>query len=230
LNLRDKHLFYFDGELTELVTLNDEESRHCALSLRLKIGDHILLTNGRGRIALGSCVSLSPKASKINILQVDEVLKPKAMRRLCVAPPKTGERLDWMIEKAIEIGVDEFIFLETQNSERSKLNPERLHKIAVSTIKQSKQAYLPEFLGIIKWKDFLSSNLKGDKFIAHVSDSSLVPLLTKSISNQYAGVNILIGPEGDFTNEEVSAAIAAGFKEVSLGPNVLRTETAAVHY
>lgn len=222
-------MFYFEGELTGSITLSEEESRHCALSLRMKIGDPILLTNGLGSFAEGICTKLHPKSSQVEILFHEVVPKSKSYRRLCVAPPKTSERFDWMIEKATEIGVDEILLLETQNSERNKLNLERVHKIAVSTIKQSKQAFLPKIIGIIKWKQFLEIDIQGSKYIAHVSMDNATPTLSDLLDENSSSSTILIGPEGDFSNEEILSAINLGYKSVSLGNNVLRTETAAMY-
>ncbi len=222
-------MFYFEGELSGSITLSEEESRHCALSLRMKVGDPILLTNGLGVFAEGVCTKLQPKASQIAIQKTEIVEKSHSFRRLCVAPPKTSERFDWMVEKAIEIGVDEIILLETQNSERNKLNIERIHKIAVATVKQSKQAYLPHIKGIVKWKQFLELKISGSKYIAHVSPEYPSTVLAEEVKKDHSANTILIGPEGDFTKEEILSAINAGYQSVSLGNNVLRTETAAIY-
>ena len=229
MDIVSKPLFYFKGELIGTITLSEEESRHCSLSMRMKEGDEILLTNGEGVFALGICAKLHPKAAQISIQETESVIKSVVFRRLCVAPPKTSERFEWMLEKAFEIGVDEILLLETQNSERNKLNLERINKIAVATIKQSKQAYLPVITGIVKWKQFLEMDITGDKFIAHVSSNKEILKLSTQLNQKNSSFTILIGPEGDFTDEEVLAAVKAGYKEVSLGNNVLRTETAAIY-
>ena len=229
MDLKGKPLFYFEGELAGSITLSEEESRHCALSLRMKVGDSILLTNGLGFFAEGNFTRLHPKASKITILHTVFVKNNSSYRRLCIAPPKTSERFEWMIEKVIEIGVDEIVFLETQNSERNKLNLERVNKIAVAAIKQSKQARLPKTIGLIKWKQFLDMEFHGSKYIAHVSLDNSTSNLALEIVNGSTENTILIGPEGDFTNEEIKSATNLGYKAVSLGNNVLRTETAAVY-
>jgi len=229
LNIKSNPLFYYNGELNNIIQLSEEESRHGALSLRLKEGETICITDGRGTFAEGICIKLNPKGIQVRIVQSETAMASKVYKRLCVAPPKTGERLDWMIEKAIEIGVNKIILLETQNSERNKINIDRLNKIAIATIKQSKQAYLPEISGIAKWKSFIEDDFKGSKFIAHVSDDIKIQSLKESIDSKELMLSVLIGPEGDFTREEVALAQNKGFKSVSLGDNVLRTETAAIY-
>jgi 16S rRNA (uracil1498-N3)-methyltransferase len=230
LDIFGKPLFYAPEALSGQVLLSEEESRHCALSLRGKEGDVIFLTDGKGTIARAQLTKIHPKSSMVLVLETEAVDKFPIFRRLVVSPPKTGDRLDWMIEKVVEIGVDEIVLIQSRYSERDKVNLERLQKIAVSAMKQSKQAFLPQIIGVQKWKQFIEKPVDGDKFIATI-DSSVPSRRLLDVTKQSSGSSftILIGPEGDFSEEEVKQALEKGFVPVSLGKNILRTETASLY-
>lgn len=227
MDILGQPLFYHPDITEENFSLSEEESRHCVVSLRMKENDFLFLTDGKGTIAKAIIVKAMAKAAYVKVVEKEEKRKHESFRRLVVAPPKTGERLDWLVEKAVEIGVDEIVFIETRYSERDKLNVERLSKIAISAMKQSKQVYLPQIRGMVKWKQFLTEKWEGPQLIAHVS--SLGDSLSSHFSAGDSQRSILIGPEGDFSKEELAEAIQMGFVPVSLGSNVLRTETAAIY-
>jgi 16S rRNA (uracil1498-N3)-methyltransferase len=237
LDIFGKSLFYLpDLTGTELI-LSEEESRHCIGSLRKQEKESIFLTDGKGNLVQAEIVKAHPKATLVHVSSRETQSKPKMRRRLVVAPPKTGERLDWMVEKVTEIGVDEIQFIATRYSERDKLNVERLQKIAISAMKQSKQLYLPLLEGMIPWKQFVASPLVGKKCIAYIPPAGQVIESLGSYLKKEGGHSdqiiaewtILIGPEGDFSSEEAHQAMEKGFEPVSLGKTILRTETAAIY-
>lgn len=227
VNILGQPLF-FHLEINEKgFTLSEEESRHIVSSLRHKEGDTLFITDGRGHLLKCTLVHPHPKKAGVEVLEVQNVKRLGIFRRVAISPPKAGERLDWLVEKAVEIGVDEIIFLETRYSERDKLNLDRLQKIAISAMKQSKQAYLPILRGMVKWQAFMKEERTGTKLIAHLGE--VTTSLRSALSPDLQELTILIGPEGDFSEEEVRRAEQKGFRSISLGSNVLRTETAAIY-
>lgn len=148
-----------------------------------------------------------------------------------MAPTKMMERTEWMVEKATEVGVDEFSFVECQFSERRRMRHDRLDKIAVSAMKQSRKAWKPIINELMDFKTFIDSHLKGSRYICHcyneIERSDLFEELTDKKSDEE--ITILVGPEGDFSTNEVKEAIEKGYKSVSLGNSRLRTETAALY-
>lgn len=146
---------------------------------------------------------------------------------MAIAPTKNIERIEWLLEKAVEIGINEISFIESDHSERRKINLERLNRICVSAMKQSMRASLPKLNEIIPIKEFLNqkSIIKNQKFICHLGENKIQ---LSSVYQQGNNATILIGPEGDFSDAELKAAYDAGFKEVIIGNNRLRTETAAL--
>lgn len=237
MDIIGKPLFFHPDFTSNQFTLLEEESRHCIASLRSGEGDFLFLTDGKGTLVQAKIIKANPKATVVEMVAIESKTKEKFIRRLVVSPPKTGERLDWLVEKAVEIGVDEIVYIETRYSERDRINKERLLKIAISAMKQSKQVYLPQVHDMIKWKQFVSSTITGYKYIAHIPEcSQTVASLCEQLKNvnvepatQSFELTILIGPEGDFSEEEVAQAIRMGFQPVSLGKNILRTETAVVY-
>ncbi len=232
MNILGKALFYAPELDSSEVTLSEEESRHCISSLRLREGEVIFLTDGKGTLLEAKITKAHPKATEVKEMRREKEEKQGRERRLVVAPPKAGERLDWLVEKAVEIGVDEVLFIETRYSERDKVNLDRMQKIAIAAMKQSKQLYLPELFGVMRWKQFLEKEWLGTKLLAHIpSEGKVVPLLKDKLQGLRGteGVTVLIGPEGDFTEEEIRQALEKKFEPVSLGASILRTETAVIY-
>lgn len=226
-------LFFHPNLENKLITLPEEESKHLIKVLRKVKGEQIRLIDGKGNLALAVILSDHPKKCELELLSKEPQISQRNYRfRLAIAPTKNNERIEWMLEKCIEIGLDELYFIETKNSERSRLNLERLEKIAISSLKQSKQYQLPYLRPIQKLDSFFQSQItwKCKRFIAWVETEKNEGLLRhlKSNLNSPADILVLIGPEGDFTADEVKLAIENDFKPVSLGNTILRTETAAV--
>lgn len=221
------HIFYTPNIKSDKYTLNEEESKHCIRVLRLKIGDRISLIDGEGGFYLAEILTEHTKRCEIKILQSEkEYGKHDYYLSIAVAPTKSIDRFEWFLEKSTEIGVDEFIPILTHQSERKVIKLERLNKRIVSAVKQSIRAYKPKLAGLTSFKDIIDIDFQGKKLIAHCFDTPK-PYL-KDIIRKGEKILILIGPEGDFTLEEIEAAKNKGFEEISLGESRLRTETAGV--
>jgi len=215
----------FYGEITTkgIGILSEEESRHCALILRHKKGDQIEVLDGKGKIYQSNLTHVSKNQCEFQVHKTFEIKPKDFLVHLLVAPTKNMDRMEWMIEKLVEIGVDRVSFITTQNSERRKLRMDRLEKKAISAMKQSGNPFLTTIDDLILLKEAVENDRSEVKLIAHVNQA-----------HSYIGdkiqpgkdITILIGPEGDFTREEVDYAVKNGFQPISLGPNTLRTETA----
>ena len=207
--------------------LPDEEGQHAIRVLRLTEGTEILLTDGKGTFYKAVISVANAKHCRVEIV---EQWQPGNLwnfkLHLAVAPTKNMDRLEWFTEKATEIGIDAITCLNCRYSERKEVKPARLEKILVSAMKQSQKATLPALNGMTDFKAFVSQPFDGRKFIAHCNEGE--KLLLKKIYHPGESALILIGPEGDFSPEEVTLAISKGFEPISLGESRLRTETAAL--
>jgi 16S rRNA (uracil1498-N3)-methyltransferase len=223
--------FYYPNlQEQDSFSFSEEESKHCIKVLRKKNGDQLQLIDGKGFEAKAIITQDHPKKCS-GLIQQRMQHKPSRNyhMHLAIAPTKNTDRIEWMLEKAIEIGLDEISFLQCENSERIKLNLERFHKIGISAIKQSKQYYLPTIHAPVSFKDFVEKNKSVQtKFIAWCPANDTQNLFKQLESNPASNNLLLVGPEGDFTNEEVAFAQANGFAACSLGKNILRSETAGL--
>ena len=221
-------LFFQENSIPPLITLEPDESKHLCRVLRKKQGDHVNVTDGAG--SLFECVILeaNPKKTSLKVLQT-KVIEPDDFHiHLAIAPTKSPDRMEWMVEKITEIGFHELTLLETMNSERSYLKTDRLEKKIISACKQSLKYRIPTLHPIWKLDEFLDSGEFEDyqKFIAYVDENHDLHLFDTAVEKgKYL---ILIGPEGDFDPVEIKKALASGFKPVSLGKARLRTETAGL--
>lgn len=191
----------------------------------MKMGDTFELTDGHGFLYRAVIDDADSKKCSFTIIDKKEILNRDFNISIAIAPTKNIDRTEWFIEKAVEIGIDAIHLLLCKNSERKTVNQERLMKIVVSAMKQSGQARLPYFSDMIPFKE-ITSHMAEQKFICHVDVTN--PDQLKSIAKPKHSYLVLIGPEGDFSKEEIQIAVESGFKKVSLGPNRLRTETAAL--
>ncbi|NVO85252.1 16S rRNA (uracil(1498)-N(3))-methyltransferase [Hymenobacter terrestris] len=207
-------------------TLPEDESKHAVRVLRLSIGAPVVLVNGRGDVFEAAVNDANPKRCTLRISAHARFAPRSAPVHLAVAPTKNLDRMEWLVEKATEIGVDTITFLRCARSERRELKLERLEKIAISALKQSGQAWLPHLTELTNLADFLPTVEPTTTFIAHLEDGERTPL--SRVAAAPAGCTILIGPEGDFTPDEIAAAFAHGIRPVTLGSSRLRTETAAL--
>jgi 16S rRNA (uracil1498-N3)-methyltransferase len=221
------HLFYTPEIQFPVHKLSEEESKHCTKVLRLNIGDRVFLADGKGTFCEAVITNSFPKACILEIVKKSQDYGKRDFKiNIAIAPTKNIERFELFLEKATEIGIDEIIPLICRFSERKEIKPERSAKVIIAAMKQSQKAYLPLLRPAQLFKDFTIKPFLGDKFIAYCSktDKNLLGKLVKQGRN----VLILIGPEGDFSSEEVDMAIAEGFIPVSLGESRLRTETAGI--
>ncbi len=221
------HIFYTSGVSGKSYTLDEPESKHCARVLRLVKGDLITLVDGHGGFFTAEITDPNPKRCQVNVIQSEQNFGLAGFQvNIAIAPTKNMERIEWFLEKATEIGVTRITPLLCRFSERKEIKHERLEKVMISAMKQSLKAYLPRLDELTKFSDFIHQPFEGQKFIAHCEDQQR-DLLKNRIK---PGENylILIGPEGDFSSEEIELALNAGFHPVSLGNSRLRTETAGV--
>ncbi len=220
-------IFYLGEISSEEAILGQEESLHAVKVLRLKEGDPILLVDGKGGLYEGAIKLAHPKHCLVILKPAIRDFEKRDYRlHIAVAPTKNSERIDWFLEKATEIGIDEFSPLICRYSERRQVNHARLEKIAISAMKQSRKAFLPVIHPEISFENFIRIPFDGVKLIAHCYSGAKPPM--KDLVRTKQNTLILIGPEGDFSTDEVSLACENGFREVSLGKARLRTETAAL--
>ena len=220
------HLFYTPDIATTL-ELPQDEAAHALRVLRLAEGDEVMLTDGKGSFYRAEIDMVSGKRCYVRIV---ETTTPEPLWRghlhLAMAPTKNMDRIEWFAEKATEIGFDELTFLDCRFSERRVVKTERVEKILVSAMKQSLKPTLLILNGMTPFNRFVAQPFKGQKFIAHCYEGDKVPLMQALQPGEDALV--LIGPEGDFSPEEVQLAIQHGFQPITLGKSRLRTETAAL--
>ena len=209
--------------------LPEEESGHCVQVLRRTVGDEILVTDGVGQ--LYHCVITNPHRKHCEV-RIESVETPEPLHEghihIGIAPTKNIDRTEWSIEKCVEMGVDEITLLLCDHSERKTVNIDRLQKILVSAAKQSLKTRFPVLHPLTKMTDL---QIEGDTFIAHCIEGYKASENKGALKDQIVrghSTTILIGPEGDFSPEEVNWALANGYEPVSLGAARLRTETAAI--
>lgn len=217
---------FYTPNIDQIKELPSDEAKHCSRVLRLTEGDHITLTDGKGNFYEAEITLTTPKKCLFNILETHTPTPPKVYIHLAMGPTKNMDRNEWVAEKATEIGFNEFTFLNCQFSERKIIKTDRVEKILVSAMKQSKRATLPKLNEMTPFKTFITQPFNGQKFIAHCYKENQE--LLKELYTVGENALILIGPEGDFSPEEIQLALDNGFQPISLGDSRLRTETAAI--
>ncbi len=218
-------LFYVKDPEKE-ITLNREESKHIKSVLRKKEGDILDFTNGKGGFYKAKITSTDSKKCKLRmIFQKSKNKQFNYFLHIALAPTKNIDRFEWFLEKATEIGVDEITPIICTNSERKVIKTERCNRILISAMKQSLKFHLPKLNEPIKLKHFLKLDFDGNKYIAHCNKGDKI-MLAKEY--KFKKILILIGPEGDFSSNEIKSAVQKQFKAVSLGSSRLRTETAGL--
>lgn len=222
-------LFYAPEISLPRYTLSEEESKHCTRVLRMTIGDELHLTDGRGNMYRCKVVDDNAKRCVVEVVETMAEYEPLTYGLvMAVAPTKIIDRFEWFLEKATEIGVTEIYPIECDHSERRQIKDEREQKVITAAVKQSLKAYHPKLHPMTSVREVMALDFDGEKYIAHCDSSFgekeyLGKLIKKGGNNL-----ILIGPEGDFSKEEINFAAQNGFKAVTLGRERLRTETAAV--
>jgi 16S rRNA (uracil1498-N3)-methyltransferase len=219
-------LFYVPNLASEHV-LPEEESLHAVKVLRLKVGDELVVVDGVGGYHIAKITLPHPKRCAFELIESQfEFGKRHYKLHIAIAPTKNMDRLEWFVEKATEIGIDEITPIICRFSERKMVKAERLEKIIVSAAKQSVKAYFPKLNPQCTFDELIKNHQATQKFIAHCYNSEKRQLKTEIVPAK--DMLVLIGPEGDFSKEEVDKAIKSGFLPVSLGESRLRTETAGV--
>ncbi|MCM4158839.1 16S rRNA (uracil(1498)-N(3))-methyltransferase [Antarcticibacterium flavum] len=203
------------------------ESRHIVKVLRKKEGDILNVTNGKGFLFKTEILSIDSRQCTATVLETEKEAKPAYYLHLAVAPTKMNDRYEWFLEKATEIGVREITPVICEHSERKVVKLERYERVLQSAMKQSLHLSIPKLNKDQAFSDFISSEIEGDKFIAHCEEGDLKKSL-KSVLNPGTRSTILIGPEGDFSSNEIAQALENNWIPVSLGNSRLRTETAAI--
>ena len=225
--------YFYAPDAANATELPSDEAGHALRVLRLGVGDELLLADGKGTFYRAIITAATGHRCAYRI---EEALPQepswKGHIHLAMAPTKLMDRVEWFAEKATEIGFDELTFLDCQFSERRVVKEERIDKILISAMKQSHKAWKPKLNEMTRFRDFITKEREGDKFICHCYEESDIdegekPLLFDVLSTGKSAT-VLIGPEGDFSVEEVRLALQNGYKSVSLGRSRLRTETAAL--
>lgn len=221
---------FYAPDIKETSMLDEQESIHCSRVLRKKEGDLLRITDGKGYIYIGEIVEAHPRHTMVRIIEETFVEKEWPYRIVvAVAPTKSMDRMEWLVEKLVEIGVDEICLLKCEHSERKIVKAERLAKIMLSAMNQSLKSRLPLLTEMMNYSEFIGNYKNFSRFVGYCDDDCE----RKDFSDVYlkngGDVVILIGPEGDFSPKEITSAIEEGYVPVTFGDNRLRTETAALY-
>lgn len=219
---------FYEPNIKQTLCLNEDESRHAVKVLRFAAGDLLTVVDGKG--GMYKCQIKTPNDKKCEIKIVEET-QNYGLRdyyiHLIIAPTKNLDRIEWMVEKCVEIGINEISFIQTRYSERKEIKTIRIEKIAVGAMKQSLKAFLPKINEMISWKEFLKKDYsETQNMIAHLEEGDRK--LIQQIAQPKGKYAVLIGPEGDFSPDEINQAFEKGFVPVTLGESRLRTETAGL--
>lgn len=226
-NFAHMQLFYFPDTEGDTVELNSAEARHLVKVLRRKAGDEVRATDGRGTELTARLTLADVRRAVLEITQRVHHPRQHPLLTLAVAPTKSMDRLEWLVEKATEIGIHRIVPMRCAHAERAVLKHERLERIAVAAMKQSLRFHLPEISPLVPFEAVLSAATDAQRFLCHLpADGQVAALQERLVSGTDAW--IMVGPEGDFSAEELTQASAAGWEMVALGKARLRTETAAL--
>ena len=219
--------FYSDNISNDIIILSEEESRHVLKVLRKNLGDKIFVVDGKGGLFETIMESDDIDQCRLKILDVHkEFEKPSHYIHIAISPPKSHDRIEWFVEKSVEIGIQEISFIHTHCTERNNIKLNRIKKRAISSMKQSLRAYLPKINDMINFQDFINNCNNLGKYVGFLKSKNVK--LLSHVSKSENNYCVLIGPEGDFTLEEINNALDFGFQCISLGKARLRTETAGM--
>lgn len=206
--------------------LDPDESRHCTKVLRKKTGDKITVVDGKGMFFEAVLTEADARQCHFKIVNETAALSRSFNIHIALAPTKNTDRMEWFVEKATEIGIDQISFIHCKHSERTKLRLDRIERVAIHAMKQSLKASIPQINDLINFDEFIKHRQEKEKFIAYVDNSN--PHHLKDVAVPSSSYCVLIGPEGDFSDEELDLANISGYRKISLGKSRLRTETAAL--
>lgn len=220
-------IFYIPEVEENVITLNEEESKHSIRVLRMALGDVLQVVDGKGNLYTCEITDPHPKRCQVKIVDTKRGFGKRSFHlHIAIAPTKNIDRFEWFLEKATEIGVDEITPIVCEHSERKTINNERLERVIVSAMKQSIKAFKPTLNPLTPINQIIKSSNESTKLIAYCGEFDEPHAM--NLIERGNSVIILIGPEGDFSREEIKLAIINGFKTVGLGPSRLRTETAGI--
>ena len=222
----------FHGEVSNnQVIINDEEQTHIVKVLRMRSGEEIFVTDGKGNLAKGN-LHFEGKKVSLDILEIKENLPNFSTRlHIAIAPTKNIDRIEFFVEKATEMGISEITLLQTEKTERKNLNIDKLRKQSIAASKQSLRFHFPVINDLAKFSDFIKDVDLENTFVAHCNESLEridLKMLRQAQHDSVKNITFLIGPEGDFSDKEIALLAENGVKAVSLGSQRLRTETAGV--
>lgn len=220
------NLFYQPLLQEGIYHLDPDESKHCTKVLRKKQGDSIRLTDGKGFFYSATITQPNPQRCVFEVTEKTPGPQKNFQLHIAISPTKNPDRIEWFVEKAVEIGVDAITFVDCDHTERAHLKLERLEKLSVSAMKQSVKSTLPKLSALVTLKHFLNGLADAEKFIAYVDHTN--PVHLQQAATPQGNYLVLIGPEGDFSKEELDLCMQQGFRKVNLGPSRLRTETAGI--
>ncbi len=228
-------LFYTQNINENIAILEVEDAKHCKV-LRKNTADKLNIIDGFGNLYVTEILAILKNSVETKIIQKTFFPKNRTYYfHLLIAPTKQNERMEWMLEKCIETGIDEITFLNTEHCEKTRINKERLTKIAISAMKQSGEYYLPKINEVLNFKDFLTFEHPSQHFnlLAHCNylfeKNTLKQIIEQHKEADNLHINCFIGPEGDFSQNEIDLCYRKGFKGLSLGKTRLRTETAGLY-
>lgn len=220
---------FYAPEIANNPVLPESDSQHCIRVLRMQAGDTLSVVDGCGSRYLCRIIDAHPKHALVEIVEREELpLTWQQSISIAIAPTKNIDRMEWLVEKLVEIGVNRIIPIRCQCSERKDIKVERLQKIAVSAMKQSLKAHMPQISEMMPYAEALKTLEASQKFIAYCDDE-IPRQIFASAYQPGADVLVLIGPEGDFAPQEIKMALQNGYAPVTFGNNRLRTETAALY-
>ncbi|MBB6004581.1 16S rRNA (uracil(1498)-N(3))-methyltransferase [Arcicella rosea] len=219
---------FYEPNIKQTLLLNEEESRHAIKVLRLSVGSKLYVVDGKGGFYTCEIRVAHEKKCEVKIVEEQQNYERQDFYiHLIIAPTKNMDRIEWMVEKCVEMGIHEISFIQTRYSERKEIKTARIEKIAIGAMKQSLKAFLPKINEMITWKAFLQKEInENQKMIAHLEEGDRK--LIQNLANPKGNYAVLIGPEGDFNPDEIAQALKKGFQPVTLGKSRLRTETAGL--
>lgn len=218
---------FYAPDIESTNTLPEGESQHCVKVLRLNQGDSINITDGKGNLFKAEICNPHQKHCEVSIVKKESFTPAwRCKIEIAIAPTKNIDRIEWFTEKCVEMGIDSIIPINCRYSERKEIKTERIEKVIVSAMKQSLKYTKPTLSEMIKFNELVKRPFDGEKYIAHCHEGEKE--LLRDVYKKGENCLILIGPEGDFSEEEVTLALENGFKAISLGTSRLRTETAGM--
>ncbi|MDE7180364.1 MAG: 16S rRNA (uracil(1498)-N(3))-methyltransferase [Muribaculaceae bacterium] len=221
-------ILFYSPDIVAAGELSESDSAHCVRVMRMRQGDEIDVTDGKGNLYRCVITDAHSKHTSVDIISTcRQELHWRPRITLAVAPTKNIDRMEWLAEKAVEIGVSRLVFLNCRHSVRRVVKRDRMMKVMVAAMKQSLKATLPELVEMTEFSDFIREENCGMKFVGYCDDET-ERLEFARIYDGLSDITILIGPEGDFSPDEINDAFAAGFRPVTFGNTRLRTETAAL--